>query len=78
MLGEKHDLFHELPEFADRISQLKINNDHFAQLFAAYHEVNSEVERIEENNEGHWDAYIAALKKRRVHLKDALYAILRA
>ena len=32
MLGENHDLFHELPEYADRISRLRANDDQFARL----------------------------------------------
>ncbi len=48
MLGENHDLFHELPEYVNRINQLKVSNDSFAQLFEEYHQVNREVERIEE------------------------------
>jgi uncharacterized protein YdcH (DUF465 family) len=77
MLGENHDLFHELPEYVNRINQLKVSNGSFAKLFEEYHQVNSEVERIEENNEGHSDAYVLDLKKRRLHLKDALYTMLR-
>lgn len=77
MLGENHDLFHELPEYADRIDQLKSHDDRFASLFNEYHQVNSEVERIELNNEGHSDFYVEDLKKRRLHLKDTLYAILK-
>lgn len=78
MLGENHDLFHELPEFVDRIDQLKTRNGQFARLFDEYHQVNREVERIEENNEGHADAYVEDLKKQRLHLKDTLFAILTA
>ena len=77
MLGDNHDLFHELPEYADRISRLKATHEHFARLFEDYHRVNSEVERIEENHEGHSDFYIEDLKKQRLHLKDELYAILK-
>ena len=77
MLGENHDLFHELPEYQDRINDLKVSDERFARLFAEYHQVNSEVERIEENNEGHSDFYVEDLKKQRLHLKDALYAMLR-
>ena len=77
MLGDNHDLFHELPEYTDRINRLKATNEHFARLFDEYHQVNSEVERIEENNEGHADFYVEELKKRRLHLKDDLYAMLR-
>ena len=78
MLGDNHDLFHELPEYSDRINQLKVNDRHFADLYREYHQVNSEVERIEETNEGRADFYVGDLKKQRLHLKDALYAILRA
>lgn len=35
MLGEKHDLVHELPEYKDRIHELKTSNRHFANLFVA-------------------------------------------
>jgi uncharacterized protein YdcH (DUF465 family) len=78
MLGENHDLFHELPEYAHRISQLRANDDQFARLLDEYHQVNQEVERIEEHNEGHADFYVEELKKQRLHLKDALYDRLRA
>lgn len=78
MLGENHDLYHELPDYKDRIDALRAGNDRFARLFDEYHQVNREVERIEENNEGHADAYVEDLKKKRLHLKDALYALLRA
>ncbi len=33
MLGEKHDLVHELPEYKERIHELKMNNHHFSKLF---------------------------------------------
>lgn len=35
MLVEKHDLVHELPEYKDRIHELKTSNRHFANLFVA-------------------------------------------
>jgi len=39
MLGEKHDLIHELPEHRERIHDLKMNDHHFARLFDEYHEL---------------------------------------
>ncbi len=77
MLGDNHDLFHELPEYQDRISELVTNDARFARLFDEYHEINREVERIEETNEGHSDFYVEELKKKRLYLKDALYSTLR-
>lgn len=77
MLGESHDLFHEFPEYKDRIAELKAVDPRFAALYEEYHTVNDEVERIELQLETPSDAYTETLKKRRLHLKDEVYAILR-
>ena len=42
MLGEKHDLIHELPEYRDRIHDLKVTNKHFANRFEKYHDIDHE------------------------------------
>ncbi|HPF58751.1 MAG TPA: YdcH family protein [Candidatus Competibacteraceae bacterium] len=78
MLGESHDLFHEFPEFKNRIAELKAADPHFSQLYDEYHTVNDEVERIELQIETPSDFYTETLKKNRLHLKDEIYAILRA
>ena len=44
---ESHDLFHEFPEYKDRIAELKAADSRFAELYDEYHVVNGEVERIE-------------------------------
>jgi hypothetical protein len=76
MQGEHHDLVHELPEFREKIHELKVNNNHFAKLFDEYHEVDHEVRRIEQEVETPSDEYTEELKKKRLHLKDELYSIL--
>ena len=78
MLGESHDLFHELPEYKDRIAEMKAADVQFTALYDEYHAVNNEVERIELQLETPSDFYTETLKKRRLHLKDEIYAILRA
>lgn len=78
MLGEKHDLIHEFPEHKDRIHELKLNDHHFAKLFDEYHEIEHEVRRIEEGNETPSDEYTEELKKKRLKLKDDLYAMIMA
>ncbi|MEQ1601812.1 MAG: YdcH family protein [Methylophilaceae bacterium] len=45
-------------------------------MFDEYHEVNREVLRIEQNIEPVTDEYAEETKKRRLLLKDQLYAIL--
>ena len=77
MFGEKHDLIHEFPEFKDKIHELKISDEHFAQLFEEYHEVEHEVRRIEESIETTSDEYLEERKKLRLHLKDQLFEMLK-
>ena len=75
---EKHDLLHELPEYKDRIHELKTSNSHFAQIFADYHEIDHEIHRIEEGIETPSDDYVEELKKKRLHMKDELFAMIKA
>jgi len=76
MFGEPHDLPHEFPEHIKRIHELKERNPDFAKLFNEYHSVDREVRRIEQNLETVSDAYAEDLKKRRLMLKDRLYAMI--
>lgn len=73
---EKHDLLHDLPEHRDRIHALKLGNAHFAKLFAAYHDTDHAVHRIETGAEAASDERLEGLKRERLHLKDALYAMI--
>lgn len=76
MLGEKHDLIHEFPEYKDKIHELKTNDAHFARLFEEYHEVEHEIRRIEEGIETPSDDYLEERKKLRLNLKDQLLEML--
>ena len=78
MLGEKHDLIHEFPEYKDKIHELKTSDPHFAKLFDEYHEIEHEVRRIEENIETTSDEYLEEQKKKRLNLKDQLFAMLKS
>ncbi len=78
MLGEKHDLVHELPEYKDRIHELKTSDRHFANLFEKYHEVDHQVKRIEEGIETPSDDFTEELKKERLQLKDELFNMLKS
>ncbi len=75
---EKHDLIHELPEYRDRIHELKMSDHHFARLFDEYHELDHEVRRIEEGAEPTADDYLEGQKKKRLLLKDQLLGMLKA
>jgi uncharacterized protein YdcH (DUF465 family) len=77
MSVEKHDLVHELPEYRERIHELKTSNRHFASLFVQYHDTNQAVLRAEAGIETPADDYLESLKRQRLALKDELYAMLR-
>lgn len=78
MLGEKHDLIHELPEHKERIHELKTSNAHFAKLFDKYHDLDHQVKRIEEGIETPSDDFTEELKKERLHLKDELFHMIQS
>ena len=78
MLGEKHDLIHELPEYKTRIHELKVTNKHFAHEFDKYHEIDHEILRIEGGVENTSDEYLLQLKKKRLALKDELFAMIKS
>jgi uncharacterized protein len=73
---ENHSLALELPEFKERIHEMKTANNHVAKLFNSYHEVDKEIKRFETEVEVTSDDHLEELKKQRLHLKDQLYAML--
>jgi uncharacterized protein YdcH (DUF465 family) len=75
---EKHDLIHELPEYKDRIRELKMTNRRFATQFEKYHDTDHAVLRVEEGFENTSDEYLEELKKKRLALKDELFAMIKA
>ncbi len=78
MQKEKYDLLDELPEHQDTIQALRTRNAHFARMFDEYHEINSEIQRIEVEIEPASDFYLEDKKKRRLKLKDQLYQMIQA
>ena len=78
MTLEKHDLLHEFPNNKESIHHLKMNNNHFARLFAQYHELDHEIHRIETGVETPSDEYVEGVKKERLKLKDSLYAMIQS
>ncbi|NBB83470.1 MAG: DUF465 domain-containing protein [Alphaproteobacteria bacterium] len=78
MLGEHHDLLHEFPDHKQTIHDLKVGNAHFAKLFDEYHHLDREVRRAEDRVEATTDAHEEELKRRRLQLKDELWAMIQA
>ena len=76
MTIEHHDLVHEFPELRDRIHELKISDSHFRKLFEEYHELTSNVEKMETEAMATATHVEEEAKVHRVHLKDELYKML--
>lgn len=74
---EHHDLVHELPEYREQIHTLKVENSHFARLFDEYHSITKDVERMEAEIEPVATKTEEEYKRKRLQLKDQLYAMLR-
>lgn len=77
MIIDRHSLAKELPEYKEQIHQLKMENRHFAKLADQYHDLDNEIIRIEEGVENTSDEYVDGLKKKRLHLKDELFEMLK-
>ncbi|MBU2980737.1 DUF465 domain-containing protein [Lentibacter algarum] len=73
-----HELHDEFPEFAEKITELKTSDAHFANLAEEYHEVNRAVHRAETNVEPASQFAEEDMRKKRAALKDALYQLLTA
>ncbi len=73
-----HDLRVDFPEFEDRIHTLKETDQHFRKLAGDYHDVNREIHRIEIGDEHVSQFDEEDLRKRRMLLKDEIYAMLKS
>ncbi|WP_298678087.1 YdcH family protein [uncultured Lentibacter sp.] len=78
MSNTPHELIEEFPEFADKMSALKVADAHFARLAETYHEVNRAVHRAETNVEPVGQFAEEEMRKRRGALKDEIYKLLSA
>ena len=76
MFNEKHELAQEFPEHKDLIHTLKSSNAHFAKLQDEYHVVTRQIARIEQEIETVSDVVAEDLKKKRLVLKDEIFAII--
>ena len=78
MLGETHDLIHEFPDLKGKIEAKRASDPRFAELMDKYDQLDAEIRRLEELGQPVCDETMEDLKKKRVTLKDSLYAELRS
>ncbi|KMQ72565.1 YdcH family protein [Chryseobacterium koreense] len=74
---ENHTLTHEFPEYEVKIRNLKAADESFKKLYVNYEEVNALIAHYEDGGENHTtDEHLTDLRRKRVHLKDDIYAFL--
>ena len=72
-----HDIAQENPELKPRIHDLKTGNAHFARIYDAYHDLDKQIVRIEQEIEPTDDLHAEELKKKRALLKDEIFDMIR-
>ena len=72
----KHQLTLDFPEFEAKIHDLKVNDNHFKNLFDKYDELDHEIYRIETDSDPASDDTLNSLRIERVRIKDEIYQFL--
>jgi hypothetical protein len=67
-----------LHEYRDIISQIKIENAHFAKIFERHNELDQKILDVEEGREHMEHFELETLKKEKLHLKDEAYQMILA
>lgn len=78
MSNTPHELAEEFPADLEKMHALKLANPHFAKLMEDYTEVNRAVHRAETFVEPVGPMHEAALRKKRLNLKDEISSLLHA
>ncbi len=76
MSNTPHELHEEFPDKAQAIHALKTSDTHFARLVEEYHDVNRAVHRAETRVEPVSAEAEAALRHKRMRLKDDIWKAL--
>ena len=76
-LGESHSLHHEFPDHHDLIDKLMKEDIHFKKLADEYNQLDKNIRTLELNGAPIEDLAFEQMKKRRIQLKDEVFAMLR-
>ena len=77
MTHTPHELAQDFPEFVDKIAELRATDAHFFKLTDQYHAVNRAVHRAETDVEPTSDDHLGEMRRKRMALKDEIYAALK-
>ena len=69
-----HELADEFPELARQMTDLRQSNGHFAKISNDYHTLNRAIHRAETDVQPTSDDHITQMRKKRIALKDEIYA----
>lgn len=78
MLGEHHDIDHELPEFHDKLVALREKDADFDALVKEHDALDNQIRELEERQQPTSDEEIEKMKFKRTALKDRIYETLKA
>lgn len=73
-----HELAEEFPDMVEQMSALRQSDAHFAKLSDDYHDLNRALHRAETDVEPTSDDHMVDMRKKRMALKDEIYAYLKA
>jgi hypothetical protein len=73
---DHHPLITEFPEYRQAIHDLKLSNNHFSNLCAEYEDLDKAIVRVEDGLEFLENLELNEKKKRRLLLKDEIFAML--
>lgn len=73
-----HELVEEFPELVADMAALRQKDSHFAKLSDDYHTLNRAIHRAETDVEPTSDIHMVEMRKKRLALKDEIYAYLKA
>jgi hypothetical protein len=73
MLGESHALLVDFPEYQDKILMLTATDTEFAEDAKQYHNLDTEIRKLELRNSPTSDDFMHQAKLDRTVLKDKLY-----
>ncbi|MGM0622610.1 MAG: YdcH family protein [Campylobacterota bacterium] len=65
-----------LHEYRDIITDLKVENAHFAKIFERHNELDHKIADVEEGREPMEDIELEKLKKEKLKLKDEAFAMI--
>jgi len=73
MLRWNHDIYHELPEYKEKINNLMSQDTYFRHLVDQYHDITHQVDDIQRHKPHSRNPDISQLKKQRLQIKDSVF-----